>query len=189
MYSILTNVNQEAWVFKLRNKIKKVYGLWALRLLLNKVQRAKFEANWISRSCCSNWDKQILDTIDSLLRVKFRRNLDKKDYRVNVKTLLCLKCITGINLNRKKKKETESQERNILSIERLSIKLTSNCITWLSFLFTCRLLFVISTPKLVVSRNFLSIAIVLSCLYLLIFYFWEILNLNLTFAVCRIREA
>ena len=103
MFSILTNVNQEAWVFKPRNEIKKVYGPWALRLLLNKVQTAKFEANWISRSCRSNWDKQILDTTDSLLRVKFRRNLDKKDYSVNVTTLLCLKCIAGINLNRKKK--------------------------------------------------------------------------------------
>ena len=37
--------------------------------------------------------------------------------------------------------------------------------------FTCRLLFIISTHKLVVSRNFLSIRIVLSCFYLLIFYF------------------
>ena len=26
--------------------------------------------------------------------------------------------------------------------------------TWQTFLFTCRLLFIISTPKLVVSRNF-----------------------------------
>ena len=32
-------------------------------------------------------------------------------------------------------------------------------------------LFIISTHKLVVSRNFLSIRIVLSCFYLLIFYF------------------
>ena len=36
---------------------------------------------------------------------------------------------------------------------------------------TCRLLFIISLPKLVVSSNFLSIRIVLSCFYLLIFYF------------------
>ena len=48
---------------------------------------------------------------------------------------------------------------------------TRICTTWPSFLFTCRLLFIISTPKLVVSRNFLSIRIVLSCFYLLIFYF------------------
>ena len=40
-----------------------------------------------------------------------------------------------------------------------------------SFLFTCCLLFIISTPTLVVSNNFLSIRIVLSCFYLLIFYF------------------
>ena len=47
---------------------------------------------------------------------------------------------------------------------------TRICTTWPSFLFTCRLLFIISTHKLVVSRNFLSIRIVLSCFYLLIFY-------------------
>ena len=46
-----------------------------------------------------------------------------------------------------------------------------NITTWLSFLFACHLLFIISTPKLVVSRNFLSIRIVLSCFYQLIFYF------------------
>ena len=111
MFSILTNVNQEAWVFKPRNEIKKVYGPWALRLLLNKVQRPKFETNWISRSCRSNWRKQILDTTDSLLRVKFLRNLDKKYYSVNVKTLHCLKCITGINLNRKKRNGIFCQSR------------------------------------------------------------------------------
>ena len=43
--------------------------------------------------------------------------------------------------------------------------------TWPSFLFTCRLLFILSMPKLVVSRNFFSIKIVLSCFYLLFFYF------------------
>ena len=42
--------------------------------------------------------------------------------------------------------------------------------TWPTIRFTCRLLFIISAPKLVVSRNFLSIRIVLSCYYLLIFY-------------------
>ena len=47
---------------------------------------------------------------------------------------------------------------------------TRICTTWPSFLFTCRLLFIISTDKLVVSRNFLSIRIVLSYFYLLIFY-------------------
>ena len=45
------------------------------------------------------------------------------------------------------------------------------CATWPSFLFTCCLLFIISTPTLVVSNNFLSIRIVLSCFYLFIFYF------------------
>ena len=48
---------------------------------------------------------------------------------------------------------------------------TRICTTWPSFLFTCRLLFIISTPKLVVSLDFSSIRIVLSCYYLLIFYF------------------
>ena len=46
------------------------------------------------------------------------------------------------------------------------------CTTWPSSPFTCRFLFIISThEKLVVSRIFLSIGIVLSCFYLLIFYF------------------
>ena len=45
------------------------------------------------------------------------------------------------------------------------------CTMWPSFLFTCRLLFIISTPKLVVSLDFSSIRIVLSCSYRLIFYF------------------
>ena len=45
------------------------------------------------------------------------------------------------------------------------------CTTWSSFPSTCRLLFIISTHELVVSHNFLSIRIVWSCFYLLIFYF------------------
>ena len=40
---------------------------------------------------------------------------------------------------------------------------TRICSTWPSFPFTCRLLFIISTHKLVVSCNFLSIRIALSC--------------------------
>ena len=48
---------------------------------------------------------------------------------------------------------------------------TRICTTWPSFPITCRLRFIISTHKLVVSRNFLSVSIVLSCFYLLIFYF------------------
>ena len=47
---------------------------------------------------------------------------------------------------------------------------TRICTTWPSFLFTYWLLFIISTTKLVVSRNFLFTRIVLSCYYLLIFY-------------------
>ena len=48
---------------------------------------------------------------------------------------------------------------------------TRICTTWLSFLFTCRSLFIISRPKFSVSRSFLCIRIVLSCFYLLIFSF------------------
>ena len=48
---------------------------------------------------------------------------------------------------------------------------TQICTTWPSFIFTCRLLFIISTHKLEVSCNFLSIRIVLSFFFLLIFYF------------------
>ena len=67
---------------------------------------------------------------------------------------------------------------------------TRICTTWLSFPFTYRLLFIISTHKLAVSRNFLSRRIVLSCFYLLILYFEKFpWNLNLTFDVCHIREA
>ena len=44
-------------------------------------------------------------------------------------------------------------------IERLSIMFASICTTWPSFPFACRLLFIISTHKLVVSPNFLSIRI------------------------------
>ena len=51
---------------------------------------------------------------------------------------------------------------------------TQICNSWPSFPFTCRLLFIISTHKLEVSRNFLSIRIVLSCFYLLIFYFQKL---------------
>ena len=45
---------------------------------------------------------------------------------------------------------------------------TRICNTWPSFLFTCRLLFIIST---LVSLNLLTIRIVLTCFYLLIFHF------------------
>ena len=48
------------------------------------------------------------------------------------------------------------------------------CTTLPSFRFTCRLLFIISTRKLVVSRNFLSIRIVLSCFYVLISDFFRL---------------
>ena len=48
---------------------------------------------------------------------------------------------------------------------------TRICTTWPSFPFTCRLLFIISTQKLVVSLKILSIRIVWSCFYLLVLYF------------------
>ena len=60
------------------------------------------------------------------------------------------------------------------------------------FLFNCRLLFIIFDYfySLISSlTQFLSIRIVLPYFHLLIFYFEKILNLNLTFAICRIREA
>ena len=66
---------------------------------------------------------------------------------------------------------------------------TRICTTWPSFPFTCSLLFIISAHKLVVSRNFF---IHKNCFELFLsarLLFWEVLNLNLTFAVCRIREA
>ena len=65
----------------------------------------------------------------------------------------------------------------MVSNRELSITFTSNgktriCTTWPSFLLTFRLLFINSTPKLiVVLYNFLSLRIVLSCFYLLIFCF------------------
>ena len=66
---------------------------------------------------------------------------------------------------------------------------TRICATWPSFPFTCRLLFIISTHILVVSRNFF---IHKNCFELFLsahFLFWDILNVNLTFAVCLIGEA
>ena len=53
------------------------------------------------------------------------------------------------------------------------------CAVWPSFPFTCCLLIIILTHNLVVSRNFSSIRMLLSAHLLL----WEILNLNLTFAL------
>ena len=53
---------------------------------------------------------------------------------------------------------------------------TRICTTWSSFLFTCRLRFIISTRNLVVSRNFLSIRIVLSFFYEPVFYFEKCLT-------------
>ena len=68
------------------------------------------------------------------------------------------------------------RERICALIEMLSITFTSNGKR--EFVprdqvspFTCRLLFIISTNKLVVSRNFLSTRIVSSSFYLFIFYF------------------
>ena len=43
--------------------------------------------------------------------------------------------------------------------------------TWPTFLSTCRLPFIISTPKLVVSRNLLFIRIAFELFYILFFYF------------------
>ena len=66
---------------------------------------------------------------------------------------------------------------------------TRICTTWPSFPFTCPLLFIISAHKLVVSRNFLSIRIVLSSFYLLICYFEKFSTWiwRLPFAVCDVK--
>ena len=53
---------------------------------------------------------------------------------------------------------------------------TPLCTTWAGFAFTCRLLFIIATHKLVVSHNILSIWIALSSFYLFIFYFEKFLT-------------
>ena len=53
---------------------------------------------------------------------------------------------------------------------------TRICTTWSSFLLTCRLRFIISTRNLVVSRNFLSIRIVLSFFYQPVSYFEKCLT-------------
>ena len=75
-----------------------------------------------------------------------------------------------------------------LSTERLSITFTANANLYrlTPFAFWFRLLFIISTHKLVVSSNFLSIRIVLSCFLGPFSILRNFLNLNLTFAVCRL---
>ena len=65
------------------------------------------------------------------------------------------------------------------------------CITWPSFPLTCHLLFIIFTHKLpvVVSQIFfIQKNNVLNCFYVHIFFFGEILNLNLTFAIYAKHE-
>ena len=59
---------------------------------------------------------------------------------------------------------------------------TRICTTWPSFLLTFRLLFIVSAPKLVVSRNFLSIRIFLSCFFNLLISILR--NLQLESDVC-----
>ena len=76
-------------------------------------------------------------------------------------------------------------------LEGLNITFTSNgkpgnCTTWLSFLFACRSLFIISTPKWVVSRNFYpykSFWAVFTCSFSIL------RNSQLESDVCRMREA
>ena len=91
-----------------------------------------------------------------------------------------LHCLAVVSPKRSRKSFLK-EYRNV-AIERLSITFTSNtnfCTTWPSFLFICRLLFIISTPKLVVSRIFF---INKNCLELFLsghFLFCEILNSNL----------
>ena len=60
---------------------------------------------------------------------------------------------------------------------------TRICTRWLSFLFTCRLMFIVSSPKVV---SFTQFFIHNNCFELFLsalFLFWEILNLNRSFAV------
>ena len=75
-------------------------------------------------------------------------------------TLPNLKCLVSLVLKRRFCRDVQRQARI--------------CTTLPSFRFTCRLLFIISTRKLVVSRNFLSIRIVLSCFYVLISDFFRL---------------
>ena len=79
-------------------------------------------------------------------------------------------CITGYTLHRSSFTFTSNGKREICTFK------------FVSFPLTCRLLFIISTHKLVVSRNFVSIRVVLSC-----FYSFSILrNSHLESAVCRL---
>ena len=57
-----------------------------------------------------------------------------------------------------------------------------------SFPFTCRLLFIISTHKSVISRNFLNHNNYFEPFLSPHFLFREIHNLNLTFTVCHLRQ-
>ena len=55
-------------------------------------------------------------------------------------------------------------DAHVVSLETVYVKWQTRIYTtWPCFPFTCRLLFIFSTHKLEVSRNFLSIRIVLSC--------------------------
>ena len=73
-------------------------------------------------------------------------------------------------------KVTPFEDNRVVKLH-LSVKRqTPICTTWSCFAFTCRLLFIISTHKLVVSRNILSIWIALSSFYLFIFYFEKFLT-------------
>ena len=77
-------------------------------------------------------------------------------------------------------------DQSRLSSTVLSNGKTRICTTWPSFPIICRLLFIISTHNLVVSRNFLSNKTCFELFLSAHFLFWEILNWNLTFAVCRL---
>ena len=66
---------------------------------------------------------------------------------------------------------------------------TRICIMWPTFLFTCRLPLIISTPKLMVSRTFFIHKNCFQPFLSAHFLFWEIHNSNLTFAVCRLPFA
>ena len=78
----------------------------------------------------------------------------------------------------------------IFTLERFSVSFTANdkrriCTTWPSFPFTCRLLCIITTRKIGRVMPIISIRIVLSCFS----HIQKCLNLNLTFAIVRKRDA
>ena len=110
-------------------------------------------------------------------KTKFERNISLEYYHMT-----CIAKITSYRLKRSirevKHHVTSNVKRKFVPRDQVS-----------PLQYICRLLFIILTHKYVVSLNFLSTIIVLSSFYFSHFLFCEILNLNLTFAVCSIHKA